>query len=420
MQNWAGNYRYAATALHRPETVAEVQEIVAGSAGAVRALGSRHSFNGVADTTGALISQERLDRVLEIAPERRTVTVEGGARYGTLARRLHAEGFALPNLASLPHISVAGAVATATHGSGNDNACLAAPVRALEFVAADGSLVSLDRERDGDAFRGAVVSLGGLGIVTRLTLDVVPTFAVRQDVYENLSFAALEENFDAVTGGAYSVSLFTDWAEPRFYQAWLKSRVEPDAVASAAPADFFGAVRAERDLHPIPEVSAENCTPQRGIPGPWHERLPHFRLEFTPSRGEELQSEYLLPRENALPALRAVYALGKQIAPLLLTSEVRTVAADDLWLSPFCGRASVAFHFTWKPDWPAVRSLLPALEEALTPFDARPHWGKLAQIPPVRLRALYPRLSDFGELLRTYDPRGRFRNAFLDSLLAPP
>ncbi len=419
--NWAGNYRYRAISLHCPETVAQVQELVAGSR-RVKALGARHSFNSIADTTETLVSLARFDRITALDATRRTVTVEAGVRYGQLGQYLHSQGYALHNLASLPHISVAGACATATHGSGDGNGNLATAVAALKMVTAAGEVVALFRERDGETFLGAVVGLGGLGIVTELTLDIAPTFAVRQDVYENLPLAQLEAHFEEIVSSAYSVSLFTNWRDAKFNQVWRKRRVTDDALNSDAASDppereWFGAVRAARPLHPIGDLPAENATPQLGIPGPWHERLPHFRMEFMPSSGEELQTEYLLPRRHALAALRALHELRDHITPLLQISEVRTVAGDALWMSPCYGQACVAVHFTWKKDWAAVARLLPKIETALAPFEARPHWGKLFTMPPSQLQSRYERLPDFQRLLRRYDPQGKFRNEFLDTYL---
>ena len=416
LTNWAGNLTYRAARVHRPERVAQLQGIVAAS-DRVRALGSRHSFNAIADTTGDLISLERLDRVVSLDAERRTVTVEGGIRYGTLGRALHAAGWALPNLASLPHISVAGACATATHGSGNTNRCLAAAVSALELVTADGSVVVLSRERDGDRFAGAVVGLGALGVVSQITLDVVPTFQVCQDVYEGLPVVQIVRDFDAITSAGYSVSLFTDWSGDRVSQVWVKRRVEDGKAVVGAARDLFGAVPAPVKRHPITILPPDNCTEQLGLAGPWHERLPHFRMEHTPSSGAELQSEYFVDRRHAPAAYRAITALRDEIAPLLQISEVRTVAADDLWLSPYFERDSVAFHFTWLPDWPGVSALLPKLEAQLAPFHPRPHWGKLFTLPPERVRAQYSRLAAFRSLARELDPTGKFANEMAESFV---
>jgi alditol oxidase len=408
--NWAGNLTYRAARLHRPETLEQVRELVrAGHK--LRVLGSRHSFNDIADSPEDLISLEYFNKVVAIDGERGTVTVEGGVKYGDLCRELHAGGYALHNMASLPHISIAGACATATHGSGDQNGNLATAVAALELITADGELVTLSREHDGEQFAGAVVNLGGLGVVSKVTLDLQPAFEVRQHVYENLPLADLDQHFEEVMARGYSVSLLTDWQRERVNQVWVKQRV---SGGEAAEAGLFGATAATQPRHPIDGISAASCTEQLGIPGPWHERLPHFRMNFTPSNGEELQSEYFVPRAHALAAIRSLDRLREPMAALLQISEVRTIAADTLWMSPCYGQACVALHFTWVKDWPAVRELLPLLEELLAPFDARPHWGKLFTTPPERLAALYERLPDFQELLRSYDPQGKFRNAFLD------
>ena len=410
--NWAGNYRYSAAQIHYPETVEQIQELVSRR-NKVKALGTRHSFNDIADSPGELIALQHLDKILDLDPERRTVTVEAGVRYGNLARWLHEAGYALHNLASLPHISVAGACATGTHGSGDRHGNLATAVSALELVTASGEVVVLSRERDREQFDGAVVGLGGLGVVTKLTLDISPTFQMQQDVYENLPLAVLEDHYDELTAGTYSVSLFTDWRSSTINQVWLKRQI-PDGVSVKAEPELLGAKLAVTHLHPIAALSAENCTEQLGVGGPWFERLPHFRMDFTPSSGEELQSEYLLPRQHAFAAFRAIDQLREHIAPLLLISEVRTVAADELWMSPCYKQACVAIHFTWKQDWESVRKVLPLIEEGLASFDARPHWGKLFTMSHTRLKSLYEKFPDFQHLLQQYDPSGKFRNAYLD------
>jgi alditol oxidase len=410
--NWAGNLRYSAARTHHPETVDQVREIVA-HADKVKALGTRHSFNEIADCAQDQISLSNLDRVIGIDRGRRTVTVEAGAKYGQVGEYLHREGYALRNMASLPHISVAGACETATHGSGNGNGNLSKAVVAMEIVTADAEAIEFSRETHGEQFEGMVVALGGLGIVTKLTLEIVPSFLVRQDVYEHLPWKQLEENFDAIAASAYSVSLFTDWQSDRANQVWLKQRVDDGDGHEPVPT-FFGATLARSDRHPILNVSAEHCTTQRGVAGPWHERLPHFRMNFTPSNGAELQSEYFVPRPNATAALAAVARLRDKVGPLLLISELRTIAADSLWMSPCYQQACASIHFTWKPDWPGVRSVLPGIEAALAPLGARPHWGKLFTLAPAHLQSLYGKLPDFRQLLLQFDPRGKFRNAFLD------
>jgi xylitol oxidase len=377
----------------------------------IRALGSRHSFNDLADTDGDLVSLARLPRVLEIDAARQTVTIDGGTRYGDMCAGLHDAGFALHNLASLPHISVVGACATGTHGSGERSGNLSTAVRSMELVRADGELVTIDRDRAAGTWAAAAVSLGALGVVARLTLDIEPTYLVQQAVFENLPVRALVEHFDEIESIADSVSLFTEWRAPLIDQVWLKQRADDDA--DALPTELFGATPATTERHPIRGHSANACTPQLRVAGPWHERLPHFRLEFTPSAGDELQSEYLVGREDAVDAFLAIDRLRDRIAPLIHISEIRTIAADELWLSPAFGRPSIAFHFTWRSDWPSVRALLPELEAALAPFRPRPHWGKLFSLAAGEIRETYPRRSDFVAVAAQLDPGGKFQNDFL-------
>ncbi|MEU7696412.1 D-arabinono-1,4-lactone oxidase [Microbispora hainanensis] len=413
--NWAGNITFRAAEVERPSSVEELRALVARSDKA-RVLGSGHSFNHIADSPGALISLDALPQEIEIDGGSSTVRVAANVRYAELGRRLHEKGYALPNLASLPHISVAGSCATGTHGSGDANGGLATSVRAIEMVTADGELVTLSRDADGDRFAGAVVALGALGVVVAMTLDVVPSFDVRQRVFEGLPAEVLDDRFDAVMSAAYSVSLFTDWRTSRINQAWVKERVGADAAEGfhEPGGGFFGAAPADGPRHPVPGVSAVHCTAQLGVPGPWFERLPHFRPDFTPSSGEELQSEYMVPRQHAAAAFRALDAIRDRIAPVLQISEIRTIAGDDLWLSPSQGRDTVAFHFTWIKDTAAVTPVLTAIEERLAPFGARPHWGKLFTLPADVLRTRYERLDEFAALARHYDPRGVFANEFVE------
>lgn len=324
----------------------------------VKILGSRHCFNGIADSTQLLVSTERLTAISGIDAERQEVTVEAGVTYGSLGPFLHEHGYALPNLASLPHISVPGAVATATHGSGLTNGSLAAAVSGFELITADGELRSYTVHRDGPRFDGMVVHLGALGAMARITLKIEPTYSVAQSVYCGLPWSAALANFDAVMGAGYSVSLFTDWATDRINTVWIKRRADRPLDW---PENFHGATLAARDVHPIPAISAENCNPQRGLVGPWHERLPHFRMGFAPSSADELQSEYFVPLTDAAAALSAIRTLHSSISPQLQISELRTVAADAPWMSMAFGRPTLGIHFTWKPDWPAVRRVLPLI-----------------------------------------------------------
>jgi xylitol oxidase len=411
--NWAGNIRYTARELLTPTTLAQLQEMVC-TAERVRVLGSRHSFNDIADSPGVLLNLAELRQPVAIDPAAATATVGAGLRYGEVTPQLEAAGFALPNLGSLPHISVAGACATGTHGSGSGNRNLAAAVRSMEFVAADGELVRLDRDEHPAEFHGAVLGVGAVGPVVSLTLDLRPSFQVRQDVYLDLPYRELDAHFDEIMDAAYSVSLFLDFRSDTVGKVWMKRAVAPGEDWQPEPT-WLGARLAESDQHPVPGQLPDSATPQRGDIGPWNERLPHFRLEFVPSSGLELQSEYLLPRGHAVRALAGLRPLSERIAPLLQVAEIRTVAADELWLSPAYQQDVVALHFTWVDDTPAVRALLPALEAVLDPLEGRPHWGKVFTTPPGRVRELYPRMADFVELVRRYDPDGRFGNTFLET-----
>ncbi|MFF1513579.1 FAD-binding protein [Streptomyces sp. NPDC058305] len=410
LTNWAGNITYAAEELHRPASLAALRALVARST-RVRVLGSGHSFNRIAEPgpDGVLLSLAALPPAIDVDTAARTVRVSGGVRYAELARAVHAKGFALHNMASLPHISVAGSVATGTHGSGVANGSLASAVREIELVTADGSPLTVGR--GDDRFDGAVTALGALGVVTALTLDVEPDFEVSQHVFTELPLEELD--FETVAASAYSVSLFTDWERPGFRQVWLKRRTDRPLP------DFPWAEPATEAMHPVPGMPARNCTRQFGVPGPWHERLPHFRAEFTPSSGSELQSEYLLARSDALAALHALDAIRGTIAPLLQICEVRTVAADRQWLSPAYGRDTVALHFTWVDDTEAVLPVVRSVERALEPFAPRPHWGKVFGVPPEILRERYARMTDFRTLVDGLDPAGTFTNAFVADLLPP-
>ncbi|WP_449409098.1 FAD-binding protein [Microbacterium maritypicum] len=413
-RNWAGNLAYRAARVEHPASPDQLQELLA-QGGAVRMLGSRHSFNALADTTGTLIALDRMPRVFEVSPERDAVRVSGALRYGDLAPLLEAEGLALANLASLPHISIAGAVATGTHGSGDALGSLASAVRALTIVTPAGKTRSFTR--GDDDFDGAVVSLGALGAVVDLTLDVEPAYEVAQHVFEAPSWDAILRDFDDVTGIGTSVSIFSTWEHTDVAdQIWVKQRL-PEA-REIARADLFSRLDARpatTKRHPILGVDPVACTEQGGEPGPWFDRLPHFRLEFTPSAGAELQSEYLVPRSDAVEAIQVVRTLAGQIAPLLLVNEIRTVRADDLWLSSSHGTDAVGIHFTWKPDEAAVRAVLPVIEAAL-PETARPHWGKVSTLDGAEMRARYPRFDDFAALAHRHDPDRRLVNEYLVGL----
>lgn len=427
MLNWAKNIHYGSREIVYPESAGELSTLVANS-DRLKVLGSRHSFNRIADTDALHLSLERLPRRVEIDRARSQATVSADLPYGTFCEFLHQNGFALHNLASLPHISVAGACATATHGSGVRHRNLATAVAALRMITGDGT--SIDLKRGEEDFGYAVAGLGALGVITEMTLDLQPTFQVRQWGYEGLSMAHLEDYFEQIMSCAYSVSLFTDWRGESFSQVWIKEMVDDPFLGSSVLADARnvleanGATAAEGGLHPV-DGDPACCTEQFGKPGPWHDRLPHFRMSFTPSDGVELQAEYFVARQDAPAALAKLAEHRTEIAPLLLITEVRTIAADDLPVSSCYQRDSVAIHFTLRQHLEANEEILPngltpeterlvqLIENTLAPFQARPHLGKLFTLSSAELSKVYPNMPAFREVADRYDPEGKFRNEFL-------
>jgi xylitol oxidase len=406
-QNWAGHTPFHAARFHQPNSIADLQGIVR-DAEKVRVIGSRHCFNDIADTTGDLVSLASFDNTVTIDAERHTATVNAGITYRELCPQLHKAGYALHNTASLDHITVIGACSSATHGSGDAHGNLATAVSGLEMITADGELVTLTRDKDGDRFLGSVVALGALGVVSKVTLDLVPTFTIQQHVYQKLPMARIDDSFDAIMAAGYSVSLFPTWQEDYVESAWVKHQVR-DKVA--VPVSLFDAPLVDGHFWDDPP---DRHWTEVGSPGPWHERLPHFVFNDAQQEGDELQSEYFVARHHAVAALKVVAGLSEHMAQILAVSEIRTVAADKFWMSTAYGHDVVAIHFNWYKDWPGVKCFLPVLEEQLSPFQPRPHWGKLFALSPSQVQAAYPRMADFQSLARDVDPEGKFRNSYVD------
>jgi alditol oxidase len=407
--NWSGNYTYRAAAVHRPRDIDELQLLVSSS-DSLQVIGTRHSFNSIGDAAG-LIALDRLEGATEITVDRTTMRASVGpaVTYAALADALNGERLALANLASLPHISVAGAAVTASHGSGDREGNLATSVVGLQLVSGTGEVI--DIARGDEHFAGAVVNLGKLGVVTKLTLEVQPYFELRQEVYEGVEWNRLFAHFDEITAAGRSVSIFHRFGE-RTRQVWVKYDGS-DPGRAQARSELFGVLAAPEPRNPVPGADPANCTPQLGAPGPWSERLPHFRSGFTPSSGEEIQSEFFVARRDAAAAIRALQPLAPEIRPLLLVAELRTIAGDWLWLSPQYGRDSVGLHFTWRRSQTEVEAVLRTIEHALEPFGARPHWGKLFMDRAAGIASHYPRMPDFRRLRDELDPRGVFANEWL-------
>jgi alditol oxidase len=418
ISNWAGNVRFSTDNIVNPRSIENLQDNIKDYK-KIRTLGTKHSFNNIADTNDCFIGTMFLNNMLSIDFKQLEIKTQAGIKYGELAPYLEKNGYALHNLASLPHISVGGACATATHGSGIKNGNLASAVNALEIVDAKGEIVELIKEHDGERFNAAVVSLGMLGPVVTITLAIEPTYEIKQDVYQNMPMDILEQHFVEIMSAGYSVSLFTDWQKKNINEVWIKSKVKvvlgkKTEIEFNAKPEYFGAKLATKNLHPIAALGAENCTEQMGVAGAWLDRLPHFKMGFTPSSGKELQSEFFIDIKDAYAAIMAIEKLSTKIGPLLMISEIRTVAADNLWLSTAYKRDSVAIHFTWKQDIDAVMALLPEIEAILEPFDYRPHWGKIFTMNPKKLQKRYEKMDAFKAFVKEFDPEGKFRNEFID------
>ena len=409
MQNWSKNVDFNDRAYLQPESLAELQKLVRTNQ-KIRARGTAHCFNEIANTSSYAINLSQMPKAMTVDPAKKSVLVAAGVTYGELAPILHAQGWALSNMASLPHISIAGSISTGTHGSGIKNQNLANQVLSLDLVTAEGKLRRIDRTNP--AFNALVVGLGLGGIVYQYELKIERTYEIRQVIYPEIPLDVLQRNFDQIMGTAYSVSYFTDWSSAQVGNLWCKFRdneVIPESVG--------GSTKADKKYHPIPSVDPVACTEQLGVAGDWHDRLSHFKLEFTPSVGEEIQSEFFIDRKDASAAIEAVVQLGAEITPLLWITELRTIAADNLWLSGAFERDTLAIHFTWKKT-DAIYPVIEKVEAALRPFNYRPHWGKVFTADAQYLKSVYPKLGEFKALIEALDPTCKFENSFTRSSLS--
>ena len=408
MRNWSGTVTFQDASAEYPEDIDSLKQTISSSA-KVRARGSAHCFNSIADTNSVSINLEKMPADIQIDKDARTVRVPAGLKYGELATALHERGWAIHNMASLPHISVAGAVATATHGSGAENGNLATSVRSLELVLPDGSTKRIS-QGDED-FEGYVVGLGLTGVVVNLDLAIEPTFSISQTVYRGMSRETYAANIKEIMSLAYSVSYFTTWAAAGGGEVWAKFK-----SGSTAPTELFEAYPATSNRHPLPGLNPEPCTEQMGVSGPWHLRLPHFKMEFTPSAGDEIQSEFFVDIKDAPAAFAALEQIAPQINEILWVSEIRAIAADQLWMSPHFQRDSIGIHFTWKKV-DAVYEMVKVVESVLAPFKYRPHLGKVFSASPQYLASVMPKMADFKKLINEIDLTNKFGNEFTDKLL---
>ncbi|MFJ2978017.1 D-arabinono-1,4-lactone oxidase [Curtobacterium sp. NPDC087082] len=405
--NWSGTVTYTAERVLRPSSIDEAAEIVARSP-RVHGLGTRHSFNDAPDAPGVLLDLTGIPTDLAVDAVRRTVTMGAGTRYGVVAPEIDRAGFALHNTGSLPHISIAGAIATGTHGSGTALGSLSTAVRSFEVLGPDGSARTIDR--DDPAFDGAVLHLGLLGVLTRVTLDVEPSYRMRQDTYGPIPWDTFTAHVAEVHAAATSVCSYTVFGDT-VSEVLLKSRVPDGDDDVAVPDELFGAPR-------LPGSPGDgHHTARDGSVGPWWDRLPHFPIDSVPSHGSEVQSEHFVPLRHAGAALDAVRTMAARIQPHLHVCELRTMAADPFWLSPTQGEDVLCIAFTWQKHPVEVAALLPDLEALLAPFDGRPHWGKMSSLDAAAIAGLYPRLADFRDLVAAADPERTFASSFGERVL---
>lgn len=408
MKNWAGNIKFQDSKTLAPKSISEIQDIVRTNR-KVKARGTAHSFNTIADTKYVALLLDQMPKEIIINKEKKSVTVSAALKYGEVAEELHKNGLALHNLASLPHISIAGAIATGTHGSGSNNGNLATAVKSFDVVLADGSFRNINSS-DGDLYYGGVIGLGLVGIVVRVELNIQSTFNLGQNVYLGMKRDNFRDNFDAIMSSGYSVSYVTTWQQEMAGEVWVKF-----LEGTTPPEVLFGSHGATEKLHLLKNHSPEPCNDQLGIIGPWHLRLPHFKMEFTPSSGAELQSEFFVNRAQASSALLALEAIADQISIPLMGSEIRTIASDNFWMSPHYKSNDVGIHFTWK-QIPETFEAVKAIETTLKPFQYRPHLGKIYTAAPSYISSVFPKFKNFQELISQIDPNNKFGNEVTDSL----
>lgn len=447
-RNWCGNVRFGGTPLV-PESVEQLQEAVRLATPPIRVVGRGHSFSPLAECVGgSLLCLARLNRVLDFrAPTSMgsmgSITVEGGTTYSEIARFLGRQG-ALRNLPSCPQFTVAGAIATATHGSGVTHQNLAADVTMLEFVAGDGSLICYEDGETATLLEGLRVHLGCLGVVSRLTLVVCPFYEVETFCYIDVPLAPMIENLPALWTTCDSLSVWTSgfgrgpgagtcWMVFRhFCPHWKPSAAVPEHTP---PQELL--------LHggsflqgPVNRYCTDPHEPVTITPTgkrAWHDALTQTLHEGqeTSMTTTDIQAEFFVALQHAQAAIRAVWgtarewsfsspwgATGEPMKGLVDAMEFRQVKGDGAWLSPQ-HIDSLGIHISFNSDpgrRAEVEACLHLLEAALEPFDARAHWGKLAPLTtaPARLEELYDdRLRCFRALCGVHDPSGKFRNVWV-------
>lgn len=408
LANWGGNLAFEQAEVVKPKTISELAEMV--RVNKVRPVGTLHSFSPIAKGEGLLMSTANLAIKPELDSDRSVVRFGAAMRFGELALFLEQNGFALRNMGSLPHISVAGAAATGTHGSGDKNQILSSSLTSFSYLNHEGELIKV--EKQDPLFEAFRLGLGAYGIWVEAELSIVPSFQIRQDIFLEIPWSYFLEDPSRLTSAGYSVSLFGKWGTSTISQTWVKSEVE-DPRAGVPIAAIAPEQNSKRELA---DGVGDNLTEQGGKPGPWLHRLPHFRLDASPSAGNEIQTEYFFTRDKIAHAIEAVHSVAGKINPVLIISEIRSIAQDDAWLSPMRRGDSIALHFTWKNEPELVDIAVQELEKVLAPMEPIPHWGKVHHFTQSDLERAHPMLSKAREQFENADPSGKFSSDYLRSL----
>jgi L-gulono-1,4-lactone dehydrogenase len=417
-RNWAGTHSCVPVAIEHPKSAREVAGAVRRAAEAgrtVRAAGAGHSFSPCVPTDGTLVRLDRLDRILDADPATGLVKAEAGITLAALNAGLEARGLALPNLGDIDAQSLAGALATGTHGTGARLQNLSAQVEALELVDGAGERRTLTRE-DGDLLRAARVGLGSLGIVTAVTLRCVPAFRLR-GVDTTLP---LEEALDGLDERVDAHDHFEFWTFPHSPLALTRTNDRTDAPVSAPGPARAWLHDVLLDNHALELLSRTGRRFPRAIPrinrlaaaaAPGRERVDaSHRIFASPRLVRFDEMEYAIPREHAADAVRGAREILER-HPVNFPVELRFVAADTALLSPAHGRdtAYVAVHvFKGMDGEPPFREV----EKLMAAWGGRPHWGKRSFLAARELRTRYPKWDAFAAARAELDPDGRFENAW--------
>ncbi|MEV6603386.1 D-arabinono-1,4-lactone oxidase [Kutzneria sp. NPDC051319] len=429
-RNWAGTARSQPVHVARPRDVSEIAEAVTVAAKdgfTVRPRGSGHSFTSIAATDGVAIDLGEWSGVVRADRENHLVTVRSGTPLHRLNAELHRLGMAMANLGDIDAQTISGAISTGTHGTGARLGGLSTQVRALELVLADGSVVTCSPDERPDLFSAARVGLGALGVISTVTLQCVPAFALQAREFPQ-PLDAILERFDPLCDSEDHVEFH--WF-PHSDRVQVKHNIRLPADASIAPLS-----RARQFYeYEVMENSAFGlvCKLGRAVPSVvptlnrvcaslWSERSysdHSFRVFTTPRRVRFVETEYAVPRESLHDMLREFRAAIPRLRhPVIVPVEVRVAAADDIPLSTAYGRDSayIAIHqYVGMP----YREYFDCFERIAGAVGGRPHWGKMHTLDASVLATRYPRFDDFRALRATVDPNGVFRNAYLDTVLGP-